>query len=166
MYRLTLADNGSKHLPTQLPVPSVRRVYRWGNLWGTLQNGEWSVEERKQVQVEPYILEEVTRLPLHAPPPTIDDVWDEECIRVGDMEWNGSLLSVCLPGTILKQWCAKQGLLVPAISDSPFSVPPSKPVEMKSLPQTKPHAQTKPHSHPHTKSHFKQTKPGTCYIVD
>lgn len=177
MYRLTLSENAAKHLPAQLPASSVRRVYRWGNLWGILHNGEWSVEERKQVQVEPYLLEEVTRLPLHAPPPAVDDVWDEEWIRVGDMEWNGTLLSVCLPGTILKQWCVKQGLPVHAsisdsvsVSTSSFSVPPSKLVEMKPPTYSKPHGYskpyTKPHSQPHTKPHFKHSKPGTCYIMD
>lgn len=170
MYRLTLSENASKHLSAQLPATSVRRVYRWGNLWGILQNGEWIVEERNQIQSEPYLLEEVKRLPVHAPPPAIDDVWEEECIQVGDMEYNGSLLSVCLPGAILKQWCAKQGLPVPVVSDSVFSVVPNKPVHATSL-QTKP-AQTKPqpHSKPQpqyqTKHHFKQSKPGTCYIVD
>jgi hypothetical protein len=121
-------------------------------MWGILEQGVWRAEQRVQIQTDPYILEEVIPYAsCHAPPPTVDDIWEEEIVRVGDLEYNGSFVTVCLPGTILKQWCIKQNLPVPSIPDSMPSVTPQlllpKP---QSLPQSLPKQQ---HNKPYTKQY-------------
>ncbi len=123
MYRLTLFQIPKNCLPSQLPEPTIRRTYRWGTMWGIFQNGQWTVEKRKQIQMDSYLLEEVTQCSqVQAPPPVVDDVWDEEIVSVNEMEYNGATISVILPSIILKKWCSKYALAIPDIPDGTIPV--------------------------------------------
>jgi hypothetical protein len=126
MYRLTLDREQSdawiaKHVPS-FPASQSRRIYRWGDMWGILTKDVWSVEKRHFVQANPLIERIESVNTLHAPPITVDDVWDEEFITIQDTEYTG-LVSVCLPGPIMNQWCTKHAIEVPTLHSPLDSIP-------------------------------------------
>jgi hypothetical protein len=167
MYRLLVSENVERFLPASLPAPTIRRTYRWGTMWGILESGTWKAEERKQIQTDPYILEEIIPFPnIHAPPPLVDDVWEEEIRRMGDIEYNGAFVSVCLPGGILKKWCSQQSLPVPSVSDSLQTSQPPQPLPSQ-LPRSSklPDKKYTTQSYQTHKPHSKPFKP-KCFIED
>jgi hypothetical protein len=103
LYRITLAS------PRKPGTPVKRRVYRWGDMWGFLTGSEWVVERRTPVKGSEY-LEVVERCSIHAPPPQVDDVWDEEVILMEDgSEWNG-LWSLCDDANTVSKWCSRHSI--------------------------------------------------------
>lgn len=159
LFRLTLTGSAastwisnqskqSKQSKVALPAPTTRRMYRWGTLWGILGGPNnptgWMVERRTQHQSDLHLLESVERYSdISAPPSQVDDVWDEEVIAIGDVEYTG-FVSVCLPASVLHQWCIRQGL-------------PSFPVLETATPTSVAKAVTTPvytqKSSPHTKQY-------------
>ncbi len=117
-YRITLNSElahtwKSKH--TLSDVTTIRRIYRWGAFWGilNLKTNEWTVETREALVMQPYLLEKVQFHTIQAPPPTVDDIWEEEIQSQGKTVWNGELVTVCLSGEELKKWCSQESLELP-----------------------------------------------------
>jgi hypothetical protein len=91
MYRITIQG---KPAPQPNSKTVWRRVYRWGSHWGYLTLGAtpaenvWTVEKRtflgSHTDEKGYViqLESVKQCEL-SPPPTVDDVWEEEVVPQG-----------------------------------------------------------------------------------
>ena len=164
LYRITLSGSlseawNSKHAPSG--GKEVQRIYRWGQNWGILSKkmNEWHVETREQILTSPYLLEKVTEYDIQAPPPTIDDVWEEEILKKEKVVWNGSLVSICLPGSELKSWCKKEFLEIPeclsSIEETPFG-------SSNLVKNPNPNKASKPN----TNHKFSHTHVRKCYIED
>lgn len=114
MFRFTVHGSQAKAWFQTCPSSSdlkTRRIYRWGDMWGTLdlQTLDWVVERRTTVQeTEETCLERVEILKIQAPPTKVDDIWDEEYLLWKEAVWNG-VVSVCLPAAQLAIWCARNG---------------------------------------------------------
>jgi hypothetical protein len=105
-------------------APQVRRVYRWGPMWGLLSlagTRTWVSEKRSVIAENAEgVLESVKRSTYRSPDVHVDDVWDEEVVYPDTLsEYNG-LLSVCGTAEEVRGWCLKYELPVPA--DIPASV--------------------------------------------
>jgi len=91
MFRLTMT-------PTEAVAPSVGktriRVYRWDNMWGTLEGDTWTSEIRKPVQHSSTFLLEEIRMKYELPPVVVDDMWEEDIVRVGNMTYGGTTTMV------------------------------------------------------------------------
>ncbi len=112
MFRLTIQPFvAAKQLTQPTTAMQKRRIYRWGDMWGILglEKGLWYVERRRRIHEEEGIcLESVEFMPIQAPPPSVDDVWNEEFYDEGGHVWNG-LVSVCFPSAAMIGWCSKHG---------------------------------------------------------
>jgi hypothetical protein len=91
------------------------RIYRWGDLWGILAGQEWRVERRIPLSSE---VEQIELVDVHAPPPRVDDLWEEDVYEFEDgSEWNGLHTFVGSPEAA-KKWCLKSGILFPNVNMS------------------------------------------------
>jgi hypothetical protein len=99
-FRITLSDS-----PALVGNTQKRRVYRWGNMWGILTGSDWYVERRTLLSTTPMV-EAVERLDIHAPPPHVDDIWEEEVVLKDGTEWNG-LLSFTGTAQAVQNWYVK-----------------------------------------------------------
>ncbi len=168
LYRITLSGSlseawNSKHAPSG--GKEVQRIYRWEKYWGILSKNEWRVETREPILTSPYLLEKVMEHDIQAPPPTIDDVWEEEILKQEKAVWNGSILSICLPGSEMKSWCKKELLEIPeclsSIEETSFG-----PSNLVKHPNPNPNSNkvSKPKPNPNPK--FSHTHVRKCYIED
>ncbi len=98
MYRLTISGS----LPTTLPTPLQyngkkiwQRVYRWNNVWGIYNPSNeweksWITEKREFIHYikqnnNELLLENVEQLAnSYAPPPIVDDLWEEQVVIDND----------------------------------------------------------------------------------
>lgn len=116
MYRLTLQNNGSLPAGDHVMV----RTYKWGDIVGTFVPGAkyeaaWRAERRTQVvAAADGLLESVTPLPDAAPPPTVDDVYEEESVVAADKNciWNRL---ITITGTLfeIQNTARRSGLRIP-----------------------------------------------------
>jgi hypothetical protein len=167
MFRLTLSNKQSdvwvqKHPDILLSKPQKCRIYRWGTMWGILDQG-WSVEQRilldypDEVGLLEYVVSCTADVPYQ-----VDDVWEETYFAEDSVRMNG-LVSVCLNASDLQKWCRDHDMPVPVL---PTITPPvSEPVKTT----IRSHTQL-----PH-KNHQKKPGSGTgpvsrsgsgCLIVD
>jgi hypothetical protein len=118
MYYLTIRDPIA--FRSTLTSPTIwRRVYRWEDKWGYQQANDWHALTRKTVATdgEKYVLESVTPYPTHAPPPDVDDVWEEE-IHVLPYGSCGNVLEI--QGTLseIQNICATHKISLPSVITS------------------------------------------------
>jgi hypothetical protein len=99
-FRVTLSD-----VPALVGKTQKRRIYRWGDMWGILTGPDWLVERRTILSTTPMI-EAVERLDIQAPPPRVDDIWEEEVVLGDGTEWNG-LLSFMGNAHAVQNWYVK-----------------------------------------------------------
>ncbi len=98
------------------------RTYKWGDVVGEFVPGAkyeaaWRAERRTQIVAAGAgatdgLLESVTPLPDAAPPPAVDDVYEEESVVVGNCIWN-RLISIT--GTLfeIQNTARRAGLRIP-----------------------------------------------------
>lgn len=122
MYRLTIPSK-SQHRPDA--HPKLRRVYRWGEHWGVLMDGGWSVERRRHLSdlsSDAIVVDEIQHVDLSAPPLQVEDVWDEEVFQEekgGVLQtFDGNLLSVLGTAEALGKWCVAANLSCPPLPAS------------------------------------------------
>lgn len=126
LYRLTLTEEESAQWwktymsVKKQPTVQTRRIYRWGTMWGILQTsktsgsgssgGAWIAENRLNVASSTHILDSVKRSQHLLPPPSIDDLWEEEVVQIDNTaEFNG-LLSITGNLLEIQEWCRKHDL--------------------------------------------------------
>lgn len=86
------------------------RVYRWGHLWGILAGNDWRVERRTPLSDQ---VEKVELLEIQAPPPLVDDIWEEDVYHLEDgSEWNG-IHTFTGSYSAAQKWCSKAGIVIP-----------------------------------------------------
>ena len=114
MYSLTIQP--ANEFRDKLTTPKVwRRIYRWEDKWGILHGDNWRAEIRKTVATdgEKFILEAVTPYFTYAPPPDVDDVWEEE-VHILPYGACGNVLTI--QGTLLEiqKICATNRIPLPS----------------------------------------------------
>ena len=130
MFRFTFSEEISsnwwkKHTattatPDKTSAPTMRRIYRWGSMWGSLElpkGGAWAAEKRTALSESPQgVLESVVVQTHLLPPVHVDDMWEEEVVSlVSTAEYNG-LVSVFGTQTAIEAWCKHADLPVPPLS--------------------------------------------------
>jgi hypothetical protein len=124
MFRLTLSESVSKTLSSQFTqqTPQMQRIYRWGSMWGILIHDEWTVEKRTPVDdlsCNDRVVERIERMDM-LPPIELDDVWEEEILRLQksdvNLTYDGNLISVLGTADSLRKWCAASNLECPAFA--------------------------------------------------
>ena len=121
-----------------LKTPTTwRRIYRWEDKWGILTGDVWNTEVREAVasDEDKYLLETIHSLPIHAPPPSVDDVWEEE-VHILPYGTCGNVLTIRGTLSEIKRICSSNNIAIPrAISayiDTNISMPsePRKEVQV------------------------------------
>ena len=115
MFRLTLSGSA----PTQFRKntnPVTQSIYRWGDCWGILREGDWAqrwtVEVRlplvhETIGANSVLLESVCSVDDVAGPPVhLDDFWKEE-VEVDGSTTCGTLLSILGTATEIQDICKK-----------------------------------------------------------
>jgi hypothetical protein len=162
MYRITCSEEISEGYRSkiELPEPLKRRVYRFGTLWGILEDGKWICERRVPIlQNAEYIVEACTSHQCDVLPKEIDDLWEEEYVPLSKgIEYTG-LLKVHGDYKTVLEILATQGLpslTLPALPALPaLHAPSTIPVKStahaaKSAQPTKPtHYNNHNHNHNH-----------------
>ncbi len=177
-YRITLNNELAKIWKSKHHLSDstdIRRIYRWVNFWGilNLKTNEWTVETREQLSTHPYLLEKVQFHTIQAPPPAVDDIWEEEIQMDGKTVWNGGLVTVCLSGAELKAWCSQESLELPEGLEIEIGTqPPMQKQETHAVHQTKYNGnkfqnkyQNSQNFHKNNKS-FQKPQGGKCFIED
>ena len=105
MFRLSISGPVAENCMKRNGAP-VRsewvRIYRWGDMWG-MMGAEWVVESRHQLAhtidaANMVLLEEIREEnAIQSPPYDIDDVWDQEIIKDGSIEYGNM---VCIQGNL------------------------------------------------------------------
>ena len=124
MYALTIG----KAVCDTLSTPTVwRRVYRWEDKWGFLRGDVWNAETRTHVASdgENYLLETVVPYPTNAPPPVVDDMWEEEVHMMPYGTWGNVRV---IYGTLseIKRICSSNNVSLPRAITSYVDVTPHK----------------------------------------
>ena len=124
MYALTIG----KAVCDTLSTPTVwRRVYRWEDKWGFLRGDVWNAETRTHVASdgENYLLETVVPYPTNAPPPVVDDMWEEEVHMMPYGTWCNVRV---IYGTLseIKRICSSNNVSLPRAIASYVDVTPHK----------------------------------------
>lgn len=126
MFRLTVsgAPVSAFHAKHSSAPRTTLRVYKWGDTTGHFVAGApwdraWVAEARAPVAHGPTaVLESVTPVVCDAPPPTVDDLWEEEVVVSGSVI-AGNTLSIAGNGSTLMEFVRKAGItLPPAVSDA------------------------------------------------
>lgn len=98
---------------------SYMRVYKWGDKTGYFLQGAkwesaWIAEQRVLAAHAPHaLLESVTPLSIEAPPPTVDDIWEEEVVTSKNCIC-GNILTLAGTGEELLEWLDRERIALPA----------------------------------------------------
>jgi hypothetical protein len=162
MYRLTVSGPfvNTFHAKHSGKPRTTLRVYKWGDATGQFAVGApkwdsaWIAETRTPVaHGSTAILESVTPLACDAPPPTVDDLWEEEVVLAGPVI-AGNTLSIAGNETTLQEFVRNAGISLPtAVAEAltllhrskvlaPTEAPPEAPPEAPSTPGTAPEARS------------------------
>ncbi len=150
MYRITYSEEISEGYRSKIELPEFntkRRVYRWGTLWGILEDGKWICERRVPIlQTAEYIVEVCTSHQCDVLPNEVDDLWEEEYVPLSKgIEYTG-LLKVYGDSKTVLEILATHGLpslTLPALPSSALPSTPHAP-STKSIQPTHPTHSTKP----------------------
>ena len=121
MYRLTVSGPfvNTFHAKHSGKPRTTLRVYKWGDATGQFAVGApkwdsaWIAETRTPVaHGSTAILESVTPLACDAPPPTVDDLWEEEVVLAGPVI-AGNTLSIAGNETTLQEFVRNAGISLP-----------------------------------------------------
>ena len=101
MYRLTISGPITEEfLKTKTVNTCWIRMYRWGNKCGeyVIENNEWNSEIRRFVAYSKdsenqAVLEKVEPIDAYSPPYDVDDIWEEEVVKQGNITC-GNLLVI------------------------------------------------------------------------
>ncbi len=137
MYRITYSEEISHDYRSKIELPPAtlkRRVYRFGTLWGILEDGKWTCERRVPIlQTAEYIVEACTVYQCDVLPKEVDDLWEEEYVPLSKgIEYTG-LLKVYGDSKTVLEILATHGLpslTLPALPSTPSTqtgVPSVKP---------------------------------------
>ena len=99
-----------------LKIPTTwRRIYRWEDKWGILTGDAWNAEIREAVvfEGEKYLLETIHPQPIHAPPPSVDDIWEEE-VHILPYGTCGNVLTIRGTLSEIKHICSSNKIAIPS----------------------------------------------------
>jgi hypothetical protein len=161
MYSLTIQN--ATEFREKLTTPKVwRRVYRWEDKWGILRADDWRAEIRHVVASdgEKYLLESVTPYPTSAPPPDVDDVWEEE-IHTLPYGTCGNVLVI--QGTLLEiqNICTSNKLSLPPVITSYMRQVKEQPNDTRSA-----NRGYRPHNRGRGRGQTTRPTKNVCLIID
>lgn len=118
IYILTINGPQVDAWITRCKLPkSFRRIYRWGNFWGIIENYLYHTVKRTFIaettdEQSRFNLELEEPAQIQSPPLLCDDIWDEEYVEHTRGICNGLLTIV---GTMkdIKMWCRTAHINVP-----------------------------------------------------
>jgi len=115
MFRLTVSGSVSQRARRGLK-PVTQSIYRWGDQWGILKEGDWNQRWTVEVRIPllhetagdgSVLLESVCTLEgVAGPPLQLDDFWKEE-VEVDGSSTCGTLFSVLGTGAEIQAICEK-----------------------------------------------------------
>jgi hypothetical protein len=175
MFRLTLDGSLVTHFRKVCGGPTIwARVYKWEDktaifLPGLKYEDSWIGEQRTPLaHGNNYLLEAVTPLMCTAPPPIVDDIWEEEVECIGNVILSNlysivgnakTILETCdrfgVSCEVMKTLQALPQMAVPSIQGSVTRDLPLRPVSREHLPLKQP----QPLQH-HRSSHYLSKHPG------